>query len=50
MELKKVKDTYTDVDDYLNTFDPLLFEEVKALISQGEDEEKGVLYFPAFAL
>ncbi|XP_073285730.1 probable helicase MAGATAMA 3 [Primulina huaijiensis] len=42
--LKKVKDTYTDVDDYLNTFDPLLFEEVKALISQGEDEEKATAW------
>ncbi|XP_073133185.1 probable helicase MAGATAMA 3 [Henckelia pumila] len=42
--LKKVKDTYTDVDDYFNTFDPLIFEEVKAQISQGEDEEEATTW------
>ncbi|XP_074282276.1 putative helicase MAGATAMA 3 [Silene latifolia] len=39
-ELKKVKDTYTDVDDYFATFEPLLFEEVKAQIVQTNDEEE----------
>lgn len=40
LSLKKVKDTYKDVDDYLSTFEPLLFEEVKAQIVQGKDEEE----------
>lgn len=40
--LRKVKDTYTDIDDYLATFEPLLFEEVKAQIVQGRDEEEGM--------
>lgn len=40
--LRKVKDTYADVDDYLATFEPLLFEEVKAQIVQGKDEEEGM--------
>ncbi|KAH6772481.1 P-loop containing nucleoside triphosphate hydrolases superfamily protein [Perilla frutescens var. hirtella] len=30
--LKEVKNTYKDVDDYLDTFEPLLFEEVKSHI------------------
>lgn len=38
--LKHVKDTYKDVDDYLATFEPLLFEEVKAQIVQGKNEEE----------
>ncbi|XP_024967488.1 probable helicase MAGATAMA 3 isoform X3 [Cynara cardunculus var. scolymus] len=38
--LKHVKDTYKDVDDYLGTFEPLLFEEVKAQIVQGKNEEE----------
>ncbi|KAL2454450.1 putative helicase MAGATAMA 3 [Abeliophyllum distichum] len=37
--LKEVKGSYKDVDDYLSTFEPLLFEEVKAQIVQGKDEE-----------
>ncbi|KAK1567341.1 hypothetical protein Q3G72_011063 [Acer saccharum] len=39
--LKPVKDTYNDVDDYLATFEPLLFEEVKAQIIQKKDDEEG---------
>ncbi|KAJ8442391.1 hypothetical protein Cgig2_018647 [Carnegiea gigantea] len=39
--LKEVKDTFTDVDDYLSTFEPLLFEEVKAQIVQAKDEDEG---------
>lgn len=42
--LKKVKNTYVDVDDYLGTFEPLLFEEVKAQIVQGRDEEEGMFF------
>ncbi|KAG6711208.1 hypothetical protein I3842_05G042000 [Carya illinoinensis] len=38
--LRKVKDTYKDVDDYVSTFEPLLFEEVKAQITQKRDEEE----------
>ncbi|KAI5661475.1 hypothetical protein M9H77_20798 [Catharanthus roseus] len=38
--LKAVKDTYKDVNDYLATFEPLLFEEVKAQIIQGKNEEE----------
>ncbi|XWS55196.1 hypothetical protein CRYUN_Cryun10bG0153800 [Craigia yunnanensis] len=38
--LKEVKDTYKDVDDYLATLEPLLFEEVKAQIVQRKDEEE----------
>ncbi|KAK4846134.1 hypothetical protein QYF36_013474 [Acer negundo] len=38
--LKPVKDTYNDVDDYLATFEPLLFEEVKAQIIQKKDDEE----------
>ncbi|XP_052203750.1 probable helicase MAGATAMA 3 isoform X2 [Diospyros lotus] len=38
--LSEVKDTYKDVDDYLATFEPLLFEEVKAQIIQGKDDEE----------
>lgn len=40
--LKEVKDIYKDVDDYLATFEPLLFEEVKAQIIQKKDDEEGV--------
>ncbi|PIN02212.1 hypothetical protein CDL12_25277 [Handroanthus impetiginosus] len=39
-ELKEVKNTYKDVDEYLDTFEPLLFEEVKAQIVQRKDEEE----------
>lgn len=38
--LKQVKDTYKDVDEYIGTFEPLLFEEVKAQILQGKDDEE----------
>ncbi|KAJ9184340.1 hypothetical protein P3X46_004072 [Hevea brasiliensis] len=38
--LREVKKTYKDVDDYLATFEPLLFEEVKALIIQKKDDEE----------
>ncbi|KAL7199938.1 hypothetical protein ACSBR2_022113 [Camellia fascicularis] len=38
--LREVKNTYKDVDDYLATFEPLLFEEVKAQILQKKDDEE----------
>ncbi|KAG8647199.1 probable helicase MAGATAMA 3 isoform X2 [Manihot esculenta] len=38
--LREVKNTYKDVDDYLATFEPLLFEEVKAQIIQKKDDEE----------
>lgn len=46
--LKHVKDTYKDVDEYLATFEPLLFEEVKAQILEGKDDEESNLLFPVF--
>lgn len=45
MGLSQVKNTYRDVDDYLSTFEPLLFEEVKAQIIQKKDDEEG-FFFP----
>ncbi|WOL15526.1 hypothetical protein Cni_G24307 [Canna indica] len=38
-KLKRVKSTFKDVDEYLGIFEPLLFEEVKAQIVQGNDDE-----------
>ena len=43
--LREVKNTYKDVDDYLATFEPLLFEEVKAQIVQGKDDEESIFLF-----
>lgn len=43
--LKEVKDRYKDVEDYIATFEPLLFEEVKAQIVQGKDEDEGAFTF-----
>ncbi|KAI3882740.1 hypothetical protein MKW92_002989 [Papaver armeniacum] len=47
--LKKVKKSYKTVDDYIKTFEPLLFEEVKAQIIQGkskdDDDDVGVSKF-----
>jgi senataxin len=40
-KLNVVKNTYKDVDDYFETFEPLLFEEVKAQILQNKDGEEG---------
>ncbi|KAL3814454.1 hypothetical protein ACJIZ3_015722 [Penstemon smallii] len=40
VELKEVKNTYKDVDEYLDTFEPLLFEEVKAQIVQVKEQEE----------
>ncbi|KAL8528057.1 hypothetical protein ACS0TY_005756 [Phlomoides rotata] len=38
--LKEVKDRYKDVDDYLCTFEPLIFEEVKAHIAKSKDDDQ----------
>lgn len=43
--LREVKDNYKDVDDYLATFEPLLFEEVKAQIVQKKDTEEGFIFY-----
>lgn len=40
-KLSVVKNTYKDIDDYFNTFEPLLLEEVKAQILQNPDSEQG---------
>ncbi|KAL5564868.1 hypothetical protein UlMin_028032 [Ulmus minor] len=40
--LTKVKDSYKDVDDYISTLEPLLFEEVKAQISQTKKDDEDV--------
>lgn len=40
-KLSVVKNTYKDVDDYYEAFEPLLFEEVKAQILQKQDAEEG---------
>ncbi|CAN4110627.1 unnamed protein product [Withania somnifera] len=47
--LKKAKNSYNDVGDYLATFEPLLFEEVKAQIVQGkkDDDEEEIRWMKA---
>eukprot|EP01018_Ginkgo_biloba_P018605 Gb_01813 [translate_table: standard] len=39
--LKKVGSSFKDINDYLSVFEPLLFEEVKAQIVRGQEEEDG---------
>ncbi|KAM5570096.1 putative helicase MAGATAMA 3 [Rosa sericea] len=34
----QVKDSYTDVDDYISTYEPLIFEEIKAEIASNKDQ------------
>ncbi|XP_004513650.1 probable helicase MAGATAMA 3 [Cicer arietinum] len=38
-KLVKVKNQYKDVDDYISTYEPLIFEEAKSQIIQGKEEE-----------
>ncbi|EPS69779.1 hypothetical protein M569_04983, partial [Genlisea aurea] len=45
--LLKVKSRYTDVDDYFDVFEPLLFEEVKSHIIQQKDEEEETVWLQA---
>ncbi|KAK2400622.1 P-loop containing nucleoside triphosphate hydrolase superfamily protein [Trifolium repens] len=40
-KLVKVKKQYKDVDDYINTYEPLIFEEAKAQIIRGKEEDNG---------
>lgn len=40
--LKHVKTTFDSVEDYIGVFEPLIFEEVKAQIVQGKDEEEAM--------
>ncbi|XP_039140308.1 probable helicase MAGATAMA 3 [Dioscorea cayenensis subsp. rotundata] len=42
--LQRVKNTYRDVEDYIGVFEPLLFEEVKAQIVQGKDEDEALAW------
>ncbi|XP_022634935.1 uncharacterized protein LOC106757388 isoform X2 [Vigna radiata var. radiata] len=37
----KVKNPYTDVDDYIATYEPLIFEEAKSQIIKEKEEEEG---------
>lgn len=41
-----MKNTFNDVDEYISTFEPLLFEEVKAQIVQGNDDEGDSFFYP----
>nr|POF00480.1 putative helicase magatama 3 [Quercus suber] len=38
--LKEVKDNYKDMEDYISTFEPLIFEEIKAQITQRTNEDE----------
>ena len=46
--LKEVKDTYKDMDDYISTFEPLIFEEIKAQITQRTNEDEGIFLSSCF--
>ncbi|XP_047177413.1 probable helicase MAGATAMA 3 [Vigna umbellata] len=46
--LVKVKNRYTDVDDYIATYEPLIFEEAKSQIIKGKEEEEGMFNFNYF--
>jgi senataxin len=39
-----VKKQYKDVDDYINTYEPLIFEEAKAQIIRGKEEDNGIFF------
>ena len=45
LRFRKVKDSYTDVEDYISTYEPLLFEEVKSLISKDKDQCNAISFF-----
>lgn len=40
--LVKVKQRYKDVDDYIATYEPLVFEEAKSQIIKEKEEEEGI--------
>jgi len=48
--LVKVKNRYADVDDYIATYEPLIFEEAKSQIIKEKEEEEGISNFNYFAL
>ena len=45
----KVKNRYTDVDDYIATYEPLIFEEAKSQIIKEKEEEDGISNLNYFA-
>lgn len=47
-KLSVVKSTYKDADDYFETYEPLLFEEVKAQILQNQDAEEGLIFSSSY--
>lgn len=47
--LVKVKNKYKDVDDYIATYEPLIFEEAKSQIIKEKEDEEGILNFNNFA-
>jgi senataxin len=49
-KLVKVKKQYKDVDDYINTYEPLIFEEAKAQIIRGKEEDNGIFFFIPFCI
>lgn len=40
--LVKVKTKYKDVDDYIATYEPLIFEEAKSQIIKQKEDEEGI--------
>lgn len=42
---RQVKNSYSDVDDYISTYEPLLFEEIKAEIVSKQNESMLVFSF-----
>lgn len=47
--LVKVKNRYKDVDDYISTYEPLIFEEAKSQIIKEKEDEEGIFNFNNFA-
>ncbi|XP_047160665.1 probable helicase MAGATAMA 3 [Vigna umbellata] len=46
--LVKVKNRYTDDEDYIATYEPLIFEEAKSQIIKEKEEEEGIFNFNYF--
>ena len=42
--LPKVKPRYKDVDEYISTYEPLIFEEAKSQIIKENDGEEGIVF------
>ena len=47
-KLVKVKNQYKDVQDYENTYEPLILEEAKSQIIRGKDEDDGIFFLFTF--